>query len=119
MDDVRGKVEYAEELKKQGILEEEILQKLAEYDAMDMEQQAMARSALAQLHIQGTVPVPDRDFQDAALNAQNASSLQEGSYDPELSDKTSPEDQASSRREASKISDLRSSILGPPKVVKA
>ena len=100
MDDVEGKIAFMRGLQEKGISGDALQQALHEYDLMDEEQQAQARSALAQLHMQGTVPVPAQDQQDNEKNIQAARKLEAGTYDPER-DSHTPEglrSQASQRQ---------------------
>ena len=90
MDDIQGKIKFIEQLKAQGVDDAQLQELLSEYDAMDEEQQSNARSAMAQLHLQGSVDVPERDLQNNQKNAEAVSLLRDGTYDPERDNFTPP-----------------------------
>lgn len=83
MDDIQGKLRFMKELQSKGITGDALQEALEQYDLMDEEQQANALAAVAQLHVQGSVPVPEKDQQDNRENTLAASRIRAGTYDPE------------------------------------
>ena len=120
MDDIQGKVEFTKKLQAQAASQGidissedfslELQEKLDEYDALDEEQQAVARANTTQMHIQGLLKVPDIDEQNNTENQANARKIEKGTYTPELGNAPMIMRTQAAQREA----ELRASMgLGP------
>jgi hypothetical protein len=108
MDNIKAKLKYIDQLREQGLTEDQIEVRLEAFDQVEAQGKQGHESALLAGRAEGSIEQPAQDLQDLEKNSQAVHNLAKGMYDPRQS--TPAPDPVDA-----KMAELRESISGTKK----